>query len=107
MTIDVNHLDILALIANILNLVYNVPQMYKTYKRKTTKDISPWFLLLRIISSIIWVYYFSYLKDIQLIFANSVPLVASCFVGYYKITDMYKGYIEKNKPIELEILQVL
>ena len=40
------------IIANIINLLYNVPQIVTTYKRKSTKDFSGWFLFLRFISSL-------------------------------------------------------
>jgi MtN3 and saliva related transmembrane protein len=97
-----NHLDVLATIANILGIIYNLPQMYKTFKRKTTQDISFWFLSLRLLTSIIWVYYFSYLQDIQLIVANFVPLLASAFVGYYKIKEMINDYkIEKDDKLNI------
>jgi uncharacterized protein with PQ loop repeat len=32
--------NIFLVIANIINLFYNIPQMYKTYKCKSTKDFS-------------------------------------------------------------------
>ena len=40
--------NVFLVIANIINLFYNIPQMYKTYKCKSTKDFSTTFLLLRI-----------------------------------------------------------
>jgi MtN3 and saliva related transmembrane protein len=81
-------INILVYIANIINLIYNLPQMYKTFKRKTTCDISGWFLSLRAISSVIWTIYSFYIDDAQLIVANIVTLIATIFIGYYKIRDM-------------------
>jgi len=77
-----------AISANILNLIYNFPQMWRTFKRKSTRDISGWFLLLRVISSILWVVYSIAISNGQLIIANSVTLIASIFVGYYKAKEL-------------------
>ena len=50
-------MNVFVIIANIINIVYNIPQMVKTYKRKSTKDLSSWFLFLRIIGNSIWMGY--------------------------------------------------
>jgi len=95
-------INIVVIIANVINLIYNIPQMYKTYKRKTTKDISGLFLLFRAIASIIWTYYSFYINDIQYIIANIVTLVATLFIGYYKIRDIYV-----NRRINHEYLPII
>ena len=50
-------MNIFLSIANIINLIYNVPQVVKTYKTKSTKDFSAWFIFLRILGNIIWIIY--------------------------------------------------
>lgn len=80
--------NVLSVIANIINLVYNFPQMWTTYKRKTTKDISATFLLLRVVSSAIWIAYSFAIGNGQLIIANAVTLLASIFIGFYKVREM-------------------
>lgn len=92
--------NIMVYTANVLNLVYNIPQMYRTYKRKTTCDISGWFLLLRFISSIIWIIYAIYMNDLQIMIANTVTWFANLFIGYYKIMDIYKTF-QKDKYVKL------
>ncbi len=37
-------MNVFLVIANIINLVYNVPQIVKTCRTKSTKDFSGWFL---------------------------------------------------------------
>lgn len=87
--------NISVIIANILNLVYNIPQMWKTYKLKTTRDISGWFLILRTITSILWILYSFYISNFQYLFASLITIIATLFVGYYKI-------LEKNKEVNEE-----
>ena len=50
-------MNILLIVANIINLFYNIPQMFQTYKTKSTRDFSTLFLILRIIGNLIWVAY--------------------------------------------------
>ena len=50
-------MNVFIIIANIINIVYNIPQMVKTYQRKTTQDLSSWFIFLRIIGNSIWIGY--------------------------------------------------
>ena len=49
--------NVFLVIANIINLIYNIPQMVKTYKTSSTKDFSGWFLSLRVAGNVIWVAY--------------------------------------------------
>ena len=60
------------IIANIINLFYNIPQMYKTYKCKSTKDFSGLFLLLRIIGNCIWVEYAIEINSMLMLINNLV-----------------------------------
>ncbi len=42
-------MNVFLVIANIINLLYNIPQVIKTYKCKSTRDFSSLFLFLRVI----------------------------------------------------------
>lgn len=83
--------NIAIIVANILNIVYNVPQMYLTYKLKSTKEISGWFLSLRVVSNTIWVYYAIEVDSMLMLINNIVTVFASLFVGYYKLVDLTKS----------------
>ena len=82
-------MNIAIVIANILNVVYNVPQMYLTYKRKSTRDISGWFISLRVVSNSIWVWYAIEVDSLLMLVNNVVTVLSSVFVGYYKLLEMY------------------
>lgn len=84
------------IVANIINLIYNVPQMIKTYKTKSTRDFSATFIMLRIIGNLIWVGYSIEIDSFLMLINNLVTVIASLFIGYYKIKEIYYDYY-KNK----------
>lgn len=78
------------ILANIINIVYNIPQMVQTYKTKSTKDFNVWFIVLRIIGNLIWMAYSIEVNSLLMLINNSVTVIASIFIGYYKFHE----YIE-------------
>jgi len=94
-------MNIFIIIANIINITYNIPQMVKTYKRKTTQDLSSWFLFLRVIASIIWVFYAIEVDSMLMLTNTLVTIVASIFIGYYKVIEIVKEYRNKNDELNL------
>ena len=90
-------MNIFIIIANIINIVYNIPQMVKTYKSKSTKDLSGWFLFLRVIGNTIWVGYAIEVDSMMMLINTCVTVIASIFIGYYKVLELNRDRIEKNK----------
>lgn len=80
------------IIANIINVVYNIPQMVRTYQTKTTRDFSSWFIFLRIIGNLIWLVYSINIDSLQMLINNSVTVIASFFICYYKCRELYADY---------------
>lgn len=104
--------NIFLVIANIINLFYNIPQMYKTYKCKSTKDFSTTFLLLRIIGNTIWIEYAIEVNSLLMLTNNIVTVISSLFIGYYKLNELFdyyykKHYIENNKEIEDKDIEII
>ena len=85
-------MNIAIVIANVLNVVYNVPQMYRTYKRKSTRDISGWFLSLRVFANALWVWYAIEIDSLLMLINNTVTVASSIFVGYYKVNELKELY---------------
>jgi MtN3 and saliva related transmembrane protein len=75
------------ILANIINIVYNIPQMIQTYKTKSTKDFNIWFIVLRIIGNSIWIVYSIEINSLAMLINTSVTVFASLFLGYYKLSD--------------------
>ncbi len=101
-------MNIFIIIANIINIIYNIPQMVKTYKTKSTKDFSEIFLLLRIIGNTIWLAYSIEVNSFLMILNNVVTIVASVFIGYYKVIEIYEDrrkqkYEMVNNDIDIDI----
>ncbi len=97
-------MNIFLVIGNIINIIQNVPQVIKTYKTKSTKDFSGWFLLLRIIGNIIWTAYAISINSMLMIINNMVTIFSSSFISYYKIKEIMKERKEKNLLEYKEIL---
>jgi MtN3 and saliva related transmembrane protein len=97
--------NVFLVIANIINLFYNIPQMYKTYKCKSTKDFSPTFLLLRIIGNTIWIEYAIEVNSFLMLLNNIVTVFSSLFIGYYKLNELLQQRKNINvlKQQELEL----
>lgn len=97
-------MNIFLIIANIINLIYNIPQIIKTYKTKSTGDFSKLFISLRIIGNIIWLVYAIQIKSIMFIINNVITILSSIFIGYYMIINYYKDkYEDEEEDISIII----
>ena len=94
-------MNVFIIIANIINIVYNIPQMIKTYQRKTTQDLSSWFIFLRIIGNSIWIGYAIEVDSMMMLINTIVTVGSSVFIAYYKVLELYKErfIIEDNKKL--------
>ena len=75
------------ILANVLNLVYNLPQVLQTYRTKSTGDINQWFIGLRVVGNCIWIAYAVYINSFFLLLNNVVTVLSSVFIGYYKYVE--------------------
>lgn len=91
------------ILANIINIVYNIPQMAQTYKTKSTKDFNIWFIVLRIIGNCIWMMYAIEVNSLLMLINNSVTVSASLFLGYYKWLEYLESKIRFNYNDQLLI----
>jgi len=108
-------MNVFLVIANVLNLVYNIPQMVKTYKTKSTGDFSELFLLLRIVGNTIWIGYAIEIDSMLVLINNLVTVLSSMFIGFYKVKEIinkrrletYQQLIdmENNNSNNLKILE--
>ncbi len=90
------------IVANIINLIYNIPQIITTYKRKSTRDFSGVFLLMRFVGNNIWIAYAIEVDSLLMLINNIVTVVSSAFVGYYKVIELYNDYKKKKyKPLSI------
>ena len=74
----------LGVVITTIGVVYNVPFTYRVWRTKSAQDIDPWFLMLRILNSILTLAYGALLKDPYIISTNAIPLVSSAIVLYIR-----------------------
>jgi uncharacterized protein with PQ loop repeat len=81
-------MNVFLVIANVINLVYNIPQIVKTCKTRSTKDFSGWFLFLRVIGNSIWIAYAIQVSSLLMLINNVVTVVSSLIIGGIMINNM-------------------
>jgi len=84
-------INILLVVANIINLFYNIPQMVQTYKTRSTGDFSALFLVLRVISNFIWIIYSISIDSMLMLINSVVTVIATTFIGYFKYVEYRKN----------------
>lgn len=85
-------MNVFLIIGNVINIIQNIPQVVKTYKTKSTRDFSAIFLLLRIIGNVIWIAYAIQIGSLLLVANNTVTVLSTAFIGYYKVREMWQDH---------------
>ncbi len=83
-----NHMDYKNLIgytATILSIVSFVPQVIKTWRTKSTKDIALGMWVLGASGNFFWVIYGIALSSIQMIIANTIIFIGALSILFLKI----------------------
>ena len=99
-------MTILINIGNVLSVIYNIPQMWRTYKLKKADDISSYFLWMRLTSGIIWSIYCIYYKMWYVIISWASTIISTLQILYYKYYPVYSQPIlltDLNEVPENEI----
>ena len=100
-------MNVFLVIANIINLFYNIPQIIKTYKCKSTKDFSTTFLVLRIVGNLIWIGYAIEVNSLLMLINNIVTVLSSVFIGYYKALEIISDYKNKKNGFILPLDNII
>ena len=79
-----NYRDVLLIVANVINVVYNIPQLVRTYKTKSANDFDTWFIVLRILYNVLWVMYGIDDKNMLIVLNSVVTIFTTGIIGYYK-----------------------
>lgn len=77
-------MTILVNIGNVLSVIYNVPQMWRTHKLKKADDISSHFLWMRLSAGIIWSIYCIYYSMWYVIISWTTTIISTTQILYYK-----------------------
>ena len=93
-------------IGNVLSVIYNIPQMWRTYKLKKADDISSYFLWMRLASGIIWSVYCIYYQMWYVIISWASTIISTLQILYYKYYPVYSQRVlmtDLNEVPENEI----
>ena len=110
-------MTILVNIGNVLSILYNVPQMWRTHKLKKADDISSHFLWMRLSAGIIWSIYCIYYRMWYVIISWTTTIISTTQILYYKYypsplapvllienEERERGQKEEDR-IEMQLLQ--
>ncbi len=75
----------LGLLAGFLTTASAFPQLVRSYKTKSTKDLSLWFLAAVVSGVALWIAYGFAVSDIPVIAANCISLVPLTWTLYLKL----------------------
>jgi MtN3 and saliva related transmembrane protein len=77
--------DILGYSAGFVTTLTFLPQVIKTWKEKSAKDISLLMFLIAVINEVMWIGYGVLKNDLVIIITNAVVLVMSCIMISLKL----------------------
>jgi MtN3 and saliva related transmembrane protein len=80
-----DYIEILGLIAATLTTAAFVPQVYKTYLHKSTKDISLTMYSVLLTGVLLWVVYGLYIKSLPIVAANTITALLLILMLLMKI----------------------
>ena len=78
--------DYLGYIGVVTGSLTFVPQVWMAWKTKSVGDLTIWMLLILLTNVVIWLIYGITGKDKAMIMANSIILVLSLLMLYFKLT---------------------
>jgi MtN3 and saliva related transmembrane protein len=78
-------IQVLGYVAGTISTLVFLPQVIKTWKTKSANDISIYMFLFATLSVILWLGYGVLVKDGAIIYTNSVILVLSSIMLYFKL----------------------
>ncbi len=85
-----NNIEIIGFIAAFLTTAAFLPQVYKTWKTKDVAGLSLPMLFMFIVGITLWLVYALYINSPSMIIANSITIISSSFLIYFKIVYQKK-----------------
>jgi len=78
--------EVIGLIAALLTTAAFVPQVYKTWQTKSADGLSLTMYLVFLTGIVLWLVYGVYLNSLAMIIANSITIVLTIVLIYFKLT---------------------
>lgn len=77
---------LIGLVAGFCTTVAFLPQVIKTWRSRSTKDISLGMFLFFVLGVFLWLVYGVMLSDLPIVLANGLTLILAGCILYFKIT---------------------
>ncbi|MGB1349559.1 MAG: SemiSWEET family sugar transporter [Flavobacteriaceae bacterium] len=74
---DINHIELVGLLAAMLTTYSFLPQVYKTWKTKDVSSFSLTTFSLFFVGIICWLIYGIYMKSLSMVLANTITMISS------------------------------
>ena len=97
MSVTYTYKNSILVVCNVINVIYHLPQIIKTYKTKSVKDFDTYYLLLGNLHSFCWVLYGIEDNNGLMIFNSCLTMFSISFVSYYKILSYISDYYKNKK----------
>jgi MtN3 and saliva related transmembrane protein len=88
--------EIIGYIAAFFTTISFIPQMLRVILSKSTKDISRNMYIILVIGVFLWLLYGFIKNDLPIILANSITLVFTIIILYYKLIEEDSESLENN-----------
>ena len=81
--------SLVAILVPIISCIQLFPQLYKTYKTKSVKDISVYSLILILITNLLWILHGYFIVDYSLLISSTISMLInttlfSLYIIYHK-----------------------
>jgi len=80
-----NRIEIVGIVAGALSCTTFLPQVVKTYKSKSTKDVSLVMFIIATVSSALWLIYGILIDSFSVTFTNVIVFIFSAIMLYLKV----------------------
>ncbi|MEI8109497.1 MAG: SemiSWEET family transporter [Chitinophagia bacterium] len=78
--------ELIGYFGSFLTSITFIPQVYKSWKSKSVGDLSIWMVLIVVTSTLVWLVYGYAIKSGPVIVANTIVLVLTLVLLYFKKT---------------------
>ena len=103
MTVTYTYKNSILVVCNVINVIYHLPQIIKTYKTKSVKDFDTYYLFLGNLHSFCWVLYGIEDNNGLMIFNSCLTMFSISFVSYYKILSYISDYYNKKNLTNVDV----
>ena len=82
---NIDHIEIIGLVAAFLTTSAFLPQVYKTWKTKDVSSLSLPMILMFFAGVVMWLIYGFLIESLSIILANAITVVSSFILVYFKL----------------------